>query len=299
MKHPASICSAVLRRIGQQLPDKFYLRLLFYLEKGEKLDLITPISFCEKLQWLKLYDRRPEYVKMVDKYAVKDYVSEIIGERFVIPTIGIWERPEDIEWDKLPERFVLKTTHGGGNTGVVICRDKLSFDTKAAVKKLKKSLRQDIYRSLREWPYKNVPRRIIAEQYIEPEGEAKDLPDYKWFCFNGEPRFCQVIQNRSSKETIVFFDTEWNRQEFIGLNPIAVPPEVLPKKPANLDAHLSIARQLSKNIPFARIDLFETGNRTYFGEITFYPKSGFGAFTPKKYNEILGEMIVLPSEKVK
>lgn len=282
---------------GKHIPDRLFLQIVFYLRMGRRLHLRNPKTFNEKLQWLKLYNRRPEYTRMVDKLAVKDYVAALIGSEHIIPTLGVWERAEDIAWDKLPDRFVLKTTHGGGSGGVVICKDKASFDRMAAINKLNRSLGSDIYESFREWPYKDVPRCIIAEEYIDPSPKIKDLPDYMWYCFAGVPRYCQVIQDRSSEETIDFFDTEWNHQEFVGLNPSASPAAKQPHRPVNLELQIKIARELSKDIPFSRIDLYETGENTYFGEVTFYPASCFGTFRPEQYNDLLGQMLQLPGEK--
>lgn len=290
-----------LMRYGSWIPDSFYLRMLYRLKMGYWPNLKHPKTFNEKLQWLKLHNRRPEYTTMVDKYAVKEYVSKIIGEKYIIPTLGLWDKPEDIDWEILPSQFVLKTTHGGGSCGVVICRDKSNFDRQDAIDKLNNSLQQDIYRNFREWPYKNVPRRILAEQFIETKPTINDLPDYKWYCFGGEPKFCQVIQNRHTKETIDFFDTEWNHQEFVGLNPVSGPvfahAALPPVRPANLKKQIEIARILSKDMPFARIDLYTINNCEYFGEITLYPASGIGVFYPEKYSEILGGMLSLPGKK--
>lgn len=294
MKSARDLLQSLLTHFGTCLPDKVYLKCLFRLKTGKRLNLKNPQTFSEKLQWLKLYNRKPEYTQMVDKYAVKDYVAKIIGNEYVIPTLGVWDKPEDIEWNQLPEKFVLKTTHDGGGCGVVICKNKNSFDKDAAISKLKQSILHDTYKGGREWPYKNVPRRIIAEQFLETRPEVVDLPDYKWYCFNGEPKYCQVIQNRHAKETIDFFDTEWNHQEFVGLNPAVGPAVVTPKRPKYLETQIKIAQKLSKGLTFARIDLFETSNNTYFGEITFYPMSGLGVFSPEQYNEILGRMMRLP-----
>lgn len=278
------------------IPDKLYLRMLYRRVFNKKLDLKNPKTFNEKLQWMKLYDRRPEYTTMVDKYAVKEYVAKLIGEKYIIPTLGVWDSPENIDWDDLPNQFVLKCTHDSG--GLVICRDKSKLDKKAAVDKLRKSLKRDYYKAGREWPYKNVPRRIIAEKYMEVTPEIKELPDYKWYCFNGEPTYCQVIQNRTSEETIDFFDKNWNLQDFIGLNPSARHATIPLERPANLETQILIARELSKNIPFSRIDLYNINGESWFGEITLYPASGTsGTFSPEKYNELLGNMIQLPGEK--
>lgn len=296
ISNPRTTAIVFLGHFGQWLPDKTYLKIMFRLKTGHKLHLRNPKTFSEKLQWLKLYNRRPEYTMMVDKYAVKDYVAKIIGDEYVIPTLGVWDRPEDIDFDSLPNQFVLKTTHGGGSIGVVVCKDKSKFNRQKAIDTLNDSMKQDVYRYSKEWPYKNVKPRVIAEQYIDPAPNVDGLPDYKWYCFNGEPKFCQVIQDRNISETIDFFDTDWNHQEFIGFEPQAKHAAVLPAKPDNIETHLRIARELSKDIPFARIDLYETGADTFFGEVTFYPACGFGSFRPNQYNEILGQMLVLPGK---
>lgn len=285
--------NSLIVKLARLLPDKLYLTLKYYKAFGRFPNWKNPQTFSEKLQWLKLYDRRPEYTKMVDKYAVKDYVADIIGEEYVIPTLGVWDRPEDIEWDNLPNQFVLKTTHGGGNEGVVICRDKVSFDKKGAITKLNESLRIDLYEVWREWPYKNVPKRIIAEKYIDPKPRTEDLLDYKWYCFNGEPKYCQVIQDRNTNETIDFFDTDWVHQSFIGLNPMATNAIIEPERPKNLNEQIAVARSLSKGIPFSRIDLYSVGDSLLFGEITFYPNSGVGKIKPPKWDKILGDYLRL------
>ena len=293
--NPELLGIAILKHFGGWIPDRIYLQLRYRLEMGEQLDLKHPRTFREKLQWLKLYNRRPEYTMMVDKVKVKDYVANAVGSEYVIPLLGIWEKPEDIDWNRLPDRFVLKTNHSGGNTGVVICKDKRTFDRTEAICRLNESLRSDdVYCDLREWPYKNVPRRILAEEYITPPTGIKDLPDYKWYCFGGKPLYCQVIQERTTHETIDFFDTNWNHQIFVGLNPKAGNRSVPPSRPVNLESQLHIARQLSKGIPFTRIDLYETNRGVFFGEITFYPNSGFGRFTPSEWDYKLGELIQLP-----
>ena len=295
-QHPRTAIRELIKDGFVWLPDPLYLKLIYWMGTGRILNLKNPKTFSEKLQWLKLYDHNPKYTDLVDKFKVKGIVSRLIGENYIIPTLGVWEKPEDINWNDLPNQFVLKTTHGGGSNGVIICRDKASFNIDAAIEKLRQSMKQDIYRKFREWPYKNVPRRIIAEQYINPTPDVTDLPDYKWYCFGGEPKYCQVIQSRSSNESIDFFDTEWNHQDFIGLNPSASHAAVLPLKPKNLDVQIAIAKELSKDTPFSRIDLYEIEENTYFGEVTFYPASGTGTFRPEKFNEILGNLIELPCE---
>lgn len=291
--NPRALLYAILVRIGSIIPDHLYLKWLFRLKMGKRLNLDNPQTFCEKLQWLKLYNRKPEYTQMVDKYEAKKYVANIIGEEYIIPTLGVWDKFEDIDFDKLPNQFVLKTSHGGGNTGVIICKDKASFDKAMAKQKLERSLKSDIYKSLKEWPYKNVKKRIIAEEYIEVRGQ-QDLPDYKFFCFNGEPKYCQVIRNRNTKETIDFYDMEWSHMPFVGLNPIAKNGENPIDKPLDFSKVLTICNKLANNIPFSRIDLYITNGRIFFGEITFFPAGGIGRFVPEEWDYTLGCLIHLP-----
>lgn len=287
-----NMIAQILRKSARFWPDKLYLQLQYFFEMGEILNLKNPQSLTEKLQWLKLYNRRPEYTTMVDKYAVKKYVSDIIGEKYIIPTLGKWNNVKDIDFDILPYQFVLKTTHGGGCGGVVICKDKATFDKDSAIKKLQTSLNRDIYWNYREWPYKNVPKRIIAEQYMEDDPN-KDLSDYKFYCFNGEPKYCQVVRDRNTKETIDFFDMQWNHMSFVGLNPFVSNGEITIIKPSNFDSMIEICRKLSKNIPFVRIDLYVIKGAIYFGEITFFPRSGLGRFSPAIWNDKLGSLIKL------
>lgn len=294
IKHPSQTIAAIIQRMSFLFPnDKLYLKILFRLRMGYALDLDNPQTFCEKIQWLKLFNRKPEYTQMVDKYAVKKYVANIIGEEYIIPTLGVWDRFEDIDFDKLPKQFVLKTTHDGGSYGIVICKDKDVFDYKAAKKTINRSLRRCSYKVMREWPYKNVKRQIIAEEYLECMGNT-DLIDYKFYCFNGQPLYCQVIKDRNSKETIDFFDQEWNHQVFYGLNPKAIQSSYPIDRPINYDKMVEVASKLSRNIPFARVDLYNIEGKIYFGEITFFPASGFGVFTPSEWDYKLGEWIKLP-----
>ena len=293
----STFMAAIIQNFFGWLPDKTYLQLLYRFKMGHRLDLNHPKTFTEKIQWLKLYNRRPEYTLMVDKYAVKKYVADIIGEKYIIPTLGVWDKPEDIDWDALPNEFVLKTTHGGGSGGVVICKDKKTFDRNKAILTLRDSMNGDIYRSLREWPYKDVKKRVLAEKYMAPKDMVNnpiyDLSDYKFFCFNGEPKYCQVIRDRHSKESIDFYDMNWRHQEFVGLNPIASNGINPVPRPLLLDDMICICHKLSENMKFVRIDMYVIDNRIYFGEITFYPASGMGLFNPDKWNEELGNVISL------
>lgn len=294
IQHPQETLLYAFNTISYLLPDKQHVKILYRLKMGQKLNLKNPQTFCEKLQWLKLYNRKPLYTKMVDKLQVKQYVADKISDEYVIPVLGVWDKPEDIDFDSLPNRFVLKTSHGGGGVGIFICKDKNNIDRQKVIETMRQAMKQDIYKKSVEWPYKNVPKCIFAEQYMEERPDVDDLPDYKWYCFDGEPKFCQVIKDRHTKETIDFFDVDWNHQEFVGLNPMADNATVIPERPINLETHLHIARELSKDIPFSRVDLYEIKERTYFGEITLYPASGMGIFRPDQYNEILGAMLKLP-----
>ena len=291
--------AGLVRKYWYRFPDdEKYLKLVYRLEMGHKLDLDNPKTFTEKLQWLKLYDRKPEYTRMVDKITAKEYVASIIGDEYIIPTLGVWNHFDEIDFSLLPDKFVLKTNHGSGGGGVVICRDKATFDFDAARRRLEGGLRGNTYNKYREWPYKNIEPKIFAEKLIENESfKTKALADYKFYCFNGEPKYCQVIQDRSSKETIDFFDMEWQHQPFVGLNPGVRNAKVLPAKPAYFSKMVTIARQLSAGKTFSRIDLYELGDKTFFGEITLYPASGIGSFRPGDYDGILGKMLQLSGEK--
>lgn len=292
--HCIFLASFYTRRLW---PDKLYLSIIYRAKMGHWINWNNPKTFTEKIQWLKIYNRKPEYTTMVDKHAVKQYVAGCIGEEYIIPTLGVWDKPEDIEWDSLPNKFVLKTTHGGGGCGVVICNDKQKFNKAKAIAKLNQSLQSDIYWRFREWPYKNVPKKIIAEKFMAPVKSAaiNDLSDYKFFCFNGEPMYCQVIRDRHTKETIDFYDMEWNHQEFVGLNPVARAGLTPVARPKHLDVLISICRKLAKDIPFVRVDLYVIDDKEYFGELTFYPASGFGVFTPDIWQENLGDIFKLPT----
>ncbi len=293
IKNPERILLGLLKCVGVYIfSDKWYLKCYYRLEMSEPLNLKHPKKFTEKLQWLKLYNRKPEYTTMVDKYAVKDYVAKRIGEEYIIPTLGVWDRPEDIDFESLPDKFVLKTTHGGGSGGVLICKDKTTFDKDKAIANLNVSLKSDIYSALKEWPYKDVSRRIIVEQFME-DSKYGELRDYKFFCFNGDPKYCQVIANRRTKETIDFFDMDWKHQEFVGLNPVCGNAFKPAAKPAALQQMIKVAADLSKGIPFLRVDLYFINGKIYFGETTFYPASGFGKFTPRTWNDTLGNLINL------
>lgn len=294
LQHPNDVALRFLVRYGSWLPDKIFLKLMFRLTMGYKLDLRNPNTFSEKLQWMKLYNRRPEYTKMVDKVKAKEYVASILGDEVLIPTIGIWEDPNEIDFDQLPDRFVLKCNHNSG-LGMYICKDKSKMDMENVKKQLKKGLKENYFQKNREWPYKNVPRCILAEQFVVPDSESDDLLDYKFFCFNGIPKFCQVIRRDNSDLYIDFFDKDWVHQPFH--EPQNYPfSEIEPSKPLHLEQMWEAASKLAKDKPFVRIDFYDTKEQFYFGEITFFPTSGLGGFNPKEWDCKFGEWLNLPPQ---
>ena len=267
------------------MPDKLYLQILYRLKFGKRLDLRNPQTFNEKLQWLKLHDRKPEYTRMVDKYEAKQYIAEKIGEEYVIPTLGVWERFEDINFDVLPDQFVLKCTHDSG--GLVICRDKSNLDIEAARKKITKSLKRNYYYHGREWPYKNVKPRIIAEQYIEDTAEDA-LTDYKYFCFHGNPKVMYISKDHGKNPCTDFFDMEFQHLPIKARDPNA---EVMPTKPEQHEKMKQIAAVLSKGIPHLRVDFYLVNGKIYIGELTFYHMGGFTQIQPEEWNVRMGSWI--------
>lgn len=293
-RHPKVIGNVTLYYLRYLLSDKMYLRLLFRNNMGYRLNLKNPQTFSEKLQWLKLYDRRPEYTIMVDKVKAKEYVASIIGEEYIIPTLGVWDDPDQIDFDALPDRFVLKCNHNSG-LGMYICKDKSMMDVKKVKEGLRKGLKENYFMSNREWPYKDVPRRILAEKYIDPAPGTNDLPDYKFFCFDGKPKYCQVISGRNTTMCIDFFDREWRHQPFH--EPYNYPfADEEPPKPKHLEKMWQAATTLAADKPFSRIDFYQVGGFVYFGEITFFPTSGMGGFNPPEWDYKFGEWINLKAK---
>lgn len=272
--------------------DETYLHLIWSPgEVGYPLDLKNPQSFNAKLQWLKVHDHNPLYTTMVDKYAVKKYVADKIGEEYVIPVIGgPWKSADEIDFDALPDRFVLKCNHDSG--GLVICSDKAGLDIEAARRKLNKHVRQNYYLAGREWPYKDVEPCIFAEQFMSDE-KAPDLLDYKFMMFNGEFKCSFVCTNRFSGEqlNVTFFDPDWNRMPFE--RKYHADPAVI-EKPSRYEEMIEIAKKLAEDTVFSRIDLYEINGRIYFGEITFCPGGGQEAFRPVEWDYELGSWLRLP-----
>lgn len=279
-------------RILGFVPDKVYLKNTYRCLMGEKLDLKKPISFNAKMQWLKLYDRQVEYVQMVDKYLAKDYVKNLIGEKYIIPTIGVWNHFDEIEISKLPTKFVLKTTHGSGNHDVLICKDKSKFDFLKARRILEKSLKTNCYLSTSEWVYKNISPRILCEEIVEDPCHS-DLRDYKFMCFNGKVKCSFVCSGRNTLSGlhVTFYDREWNIMPFERNHPVEKRGI---DKPQNYEEMVYLAEKLSSGIPFLRVDFYDVSGKIYFGELTFYPGSGFEKFKPREWDDILGDWIELP-----
>lgn len=294
--HPASILLSLNNhRLLRFVPDETQIRWMYYASLGKRLNLNDPKTFNEKLQWLKLFDRNPLYSTLVDKYAVKEFVKERIGTQYVIPTYGVWNSFDEIDFDILPDQFVLKTTHDGGGNGVIICQNKKHFNIKKSKSILEKSLKRNVYKDLREWPYKNVKPRILAEALLTNDG--KPLKDYKIHNFNGISRFILVCQDRYEESGLTedFFTTNWER---IPVRRPKHPNSVRPiEVPAELTEMLELSCRLSTGIPFVRVDFYVSDGKVYFGEMTFYPTSGYTAFVPEDYDNIFGQWIDLSKVK--
>lgn len=285
----------LLEKFGGFLDDVLYTRIIYWLKMGKTLNLENPKTFNEKLQWLKLFDHNPLYTNLVDKYSVKDYVASRIGDKYIIPTIAVYNRPEEIDWDILPNQFVLKTTQGGGGDGVIICKDKKSFDRTNAIQRLKIAMITNPYKRLREWPYKNVPRRIIAEEYIsESNGE---LLDYKFFCFNGKVKCMKVDFDRFTNHSANYYNT---KGVLLPFEEVAYPsnPNRIIEFPTNFNQMVFFAEKLSEEIPFLRVDFYNLNGSIYFGELTFFPAGGIGKFEPNEWDLKLGEWLHLPIGKI-
>ena len=292
MNKPSLFFRGLIKRLSFLFPDRLYLKLLYRLELGRRLDLNHPKRFTEKLQWLKLYDRNPLYPKLVDKLSVKEYVSKLLGEEYIIPTLGVWNRVEDIDWEILPDRFVLKTTHGGGGSGVVICNDKKQLDKDCAKGILTRSLKQNIYPTLREWPYKDIPHRIIAEQLLEKDPAYNDVPDYKFYCFHGVPKVLLIASNRFTSHNFDYYDMDFRLLDItsnMGNN-----SSVSRSIPPCFDEMKKVAEKLSQGFPHVRVDLYYSNNRVFFGELTFYDSSGFDNMSSDCIDLEWGNWIELP-----
>ena len=288
-----SIKSYIARKIPEKyLPDKIYIRRTYRRAMGKELDLKNPKTFNEKLQWLKLHDRKKIYTKMVDKYLAKGYISNIIGDGYVIPTIGVYDSFDEIDFSKLPKQFVIKCTHDSG--GYVICKDKSKLDIEQAREKINNSLKNNYYWMWREWPYKNIKPRIIIEEYMEDK-KAKELIDYKIMCFSGQPKLLFTCSERFSKDgvKVTFFDLDFKKLPFTRHYPSS---KAKIEKPVNFDKMIEFAAKLSKGTIFLRVDFYEINKKLYVGELTFYPGAGIEEFEPEEWDYKIGELIELPKK---
>lgn len=289
--NPKHFTAALLYRFGKRIPDETYLRWIYYLETGNRLNVSNPQRYNEKLIWLKLYYRDPMWTIMVDKYSVKQLVSERVGSEYVVPVLGRWNRAEEIEWDKLPNRFVLKTNHDSGNNGVFIIKEKSKIGREKLVRKINASLLRDTSVSGREWPYRDVKRCVFAEQYLEDT--TGELRDYKFFCFDGEVKYLFIATERQSGGEVKFdyFDADFNHLDLVQKHPMSGKNI---EKPAMYDQMKEIAAKLSKGLQEVRIDLYEVDGRIYFGEYTFFHHDAVVSFHPDKWDFIWGNLIHLP-----
>lgn len=271
------------------ISDEKYLRLMYWANTGKKLNLEKPVTFNEKLQWLKLHNQNPEYSKMVDKYEAKKWVADRIGEEYIIPTLGVWDSFDEIDFDQLPNQFVLKCTHDSG--GLVICKDKDKLNKIKAKKKIEASLKRNYFLVGREYPYKAVKPRIIAEQYME-DAASKELKDYKIFTFDGVAKALFIVSNRQAGTTTAdYFDIDFNHLDFTWGYPHS---KVLPSKPKSFEQMVKAAECLAKGTVELRVDFYEVNGRAYFGEMTFFDGSGFDAFDPEDWDRKFGDLVKLP-----
>lgn len=271
------------------MPDKLYLQIMYYAHLGRKLDLNNPRGLSEKIQWLKLYDKNPRYTAMVDKYEAKKMIAEVIGSEYVVPNLGVWDTPEEIDFDALPAQFVLKTTHDSGT--VVVCTDKTQLDVAEVKRKLKKGLQQNYFYLGREWPYKNVKPRILAEAYLK-DAETEELRDYKWYCCNGVPKLVGIFCGRATSVTTAdYFDCSFRHIDMTWTYPSA---EIIPQKPKTFEKMQQLAAVLSKDIPLLRVDFYEVNGKLFVGELTFFAGSGFDVIEPSEWDTIIGDWITLP-----
>lgn len=270
------------------LPDKFYISLKYFYRFHKFPDLRNPETYNEKLQWLKLHDHNELYHTLADKYEVKKYVENLIGSEYVIRTLGIYDSFDEIDFDRLPDRFVLKCTHDSG--GLVICKDKNRLDKENARKVIESSLKTNYFYHSREWAYKDLKPRIIAEEYIETENG--DLPDYKFFCFDGKVRALYVATGRHTESGVCFdfFDENFNHLPFYNSHPNSK-HEI--KRPVGFEKMKELTEVLSAGMPHVRVDLYDIDGKIYFGEYTFYHMSGFQPFKPEEWDYTFGSWIDL------
>lgn len=272
--------------------DENYIKLLYKLQFKRRINLKKPKTYNEKLQWLKLHDRKDIYTSMVDKYEVKKYVSDVIGKDYIIPTLGIYDKWEEIDLKQLPKQFVIKCTHYGGNKGISIIKDKDKTDFSNIKVNISKTLKKNLYYSGREWPYKNVKPRIIIEKYMV-DSKMAEMRDYKFYCFNGKVKLWFVCSDRNDEVKFTFFDRDG---KFLDIKQCGALNDKNIEKPINLSKMIELAEKLSKDIIQVRVDFYEIDGKVYFSELTFFDTSGFGKFEPEYWDTKIGDMLKLPYE---
>lgn len=291
-KNPKVLLLKIFVKLPWLISDKKFLEYKFKIHLKKELNLENPQTFNEKLQWLKLYDRRPEYSRMVDKAEAKKYVAEIIGDKHIIPTIGIWDTFDEIDFSTLPDQFVLKTTHGCG--GIIICKDKSKLDLKAVKKEIDFSFKHNYFVYGREWPYKSVKPRIIVEKLMIDESGV-ELKDYKFFCFNGVPKALFIATDRPHDTRFDFYDMKFNHLPFTNGHENATKPIL---KPKNFELMIDLASKLSQNIPQVRVDFYNINGEVFFGEMTFFHWGGMVPFEPEEWDYTFGSWIKLPNKRL-
>lgn len=288
--HPYERRIRILHLMAPVIPDRLFLKLKYRICLGRPLHLAAPVTFTEKLQWLKLYDRKPDYVTMVDKVAAKEWASSVIGKEHIIKTFQVCSCFDDIDFDSLPDRFVIKTNHSGGSTGVVVCTGKSSLDMADSKRRIDRSLNSSTFLYSREWPYKNVKRQILCEEYLSDESE--DLRDYKFYCFNGVPKVLLVASNRSTTHNFNYFDMDFCPLQIESR--YGAPSSDIITPPDGWDEMVRLVRKLSAGIPHVRVDMYDVNGKVYFGEMTFYDSSGFDDMNSDEWNTRFGDWITLP-----
>lgn len=283
--------NSIAYQLAKILPDKIYLQLIYYKHFHKWINFNNPQSFNEKLQWLKVNDRREIYTDLVDKYKVKKIIEDTLGKQYVVPTIGKWEKPQDIDFEKLPSQFVLKCNHDSG--GIVVCKNKNDFDYKGAIKKLKKAQKRNPYWYGREWQYKNVKRCIIAEPYLQ-DSKLKELRDYKFFVFNGEVKALLLITECKEPHGINRkFDWFDEMGTHLPMESSGENASTMPELPINFELMKTLSIKLAKNVKHARVDFYEVDSQVYFGEFTLHHTSGLTPFSPAKWDDIFGSWLDL------
>lgn len=280
-----SQCKKVIKYLASFIPDKTYLKMRFRLKMKKSLNLSDPKTFNEKINWLKLYNRNPLYTQMVDKYEMRKYVSEKIGEQYVVPLLGVWDTFDEIDFDELPDKFVLKCNHDSGS--YVICTDKKNLDKKSAKIRIEDALKRNYYTGYREWAYKNVNKKIIAEPYLSYIGI-----DYRLFMFNGELKFVECFLDGVTDRRVNLYLPDWTYLPVVHEYPIDKDYQV--EKPENFEEMVEIATVLSKDISLLRVDLWSIDGQIYVNEFTFFPNAGVGQFQPEEWDEKIGSWLVLP-----